>query len=81
MFILGGKFDKFPQQGNTLAQIGTQTQFGADPKLNFVESSHEQIQIGGDFVKLVTTKHLIDQFVLDNKHRILDANIMNVSFG
>ena len=65
--LLRGQFDEFPQQLNSFARTGRQTDLGDRPVLNLVESAHEEIQIGGDLPVLVPAEDLIEKFVLKDE--------------
>lgn len=62
--ILCGKFDEFSEYGYAFAEAGAVADFGDDPKLDFVETSDEDVQVRGYLAEVVASEGVVEQLVL-----------------
>lgn len=63
-FLLCCELDELPQDAHTLTQAGGHADLCCNPKLNLVEASDENVQVGGYLTEMVTTKCVVNQLVL-----------------
>lgn len=65
--LLSCQLEKFSEESNTLAQIGSHKNLCGHPELNLIESPEEDVQIGSDLAKMMSPENAVNQFILERK--------------
>jgi hypothetical protein len=62
--LLSGDFDQLSQELNPAGQGLLEHQLRDRPVLDFVEVPQKHVQIGGDFVEVVATEHVVYELIV-----------------